>query len=84
MSLTPLLETCQARIEKALQHWLPTANVNPALLHEVMRYSSLDGGKRIRPLLVYLTGQMLDIAPSVLDGPACALELIHVLFADPR
>ncbi len=78
MSLTPQLETCQARIEKALQHWLPTANVNPALLHEAMRYASLDGGKRIRPLLVYLTGQMLGIAPSVLDGPACALELIHV------
>ncbi len=78
MSLTPLLKTYQARTEKALQHWLPTVNVNPALLHEAMRYSSLDGGKRIRPLLVYLTGQMLGIAPSVLDGPACALELIHV------
>ncbi len=78
MSLIPLLETCQARTEKALQHWLPIANVNPTLLHEAMRYSSLDGGKRIRPLLVYLTGQMLGIAPSALDGPACALELIHV------
>ncbi|MCF6337015.1 MAG: (2E,6E)-farnesyl diphosphate synthase [Gammaproteobacteria bacterium] len=78
MSLIPLLETCQARTEKTLRHWLPTANVNPALLHAAMRYSSLDGGKRIRPLLAYLTGQMLGIAPSVLDGPACALELIHV------
>ncbi len=78
MSLIPLLETCQARTEKTLRHWLPTANVSPALLHAAMRYSSLDGGKRIRPLLAYLTGQMLGIAPSVLDGPACALELIHV------
>ncbi|NOX91711.1 MAG: (2E,6E)-farnesyl diphosphate synthase [Gammaproteobacteria bacterium] len=78
MSLIPLLETCQARTEKALQHWLPTTRVNPVLLHEAMRYSSLDGGKRVRPLLVYLTGQMLDVAPAALDGPACALELIHV------
>jgi geranylgeranyl pyrophosphate synthase len=78
MSLIPLLETYQARAERALQHWLPTASVNPAPLHEAMRYASLDGGKRVRPLLVYLTGQMLDVAPTALDGPACALELIHV------
>jgi len=78
MSLIPLLETYQARVERALQHWLPTASVNPTLLHEAMRYSSLDGGKRVRPLLVYLTGQMLGVAPAALDGPACALELIHV------
>jgi geranylgeranyl pyrophosphate synthase len=78
MSLIPLLKTYQARTERALQHWLPAASVNPALLHEAMRYSSLDGGKRVRPLLVYLTGQMLGVTPAALDGPACALELIHV------
>jgi farnesyl diphosphate synthase len=43
-----------------------------------MRYASLNGGKRVRPLLVYLTGQMLGVTPAALDGPACALELIHV------
>lgn len=78
MSLIPLLNTCQTRTEKTLQHWLPTISVNPSVLHEAMRYASLDGGKRIRPSLVYLTGQMLGAAPTVLDGPACALELIHV------
>ena len=78
MSLIPLLKTYQTRTERALQHWLPAASVNPALLHEAMSYSSLDGGKRVRPLLVYLTGQMLGVAPAALDGPACALELIHV------
>ncbi len=78
MSLIPLLNTYQTRTEKTLQHWLPTANINPTILHEAMRYTSLDGGKRVRPLLVYLTGQMLGAAPAILDGPACALELIHV------
>ena len=78
MSLIPLLKTYQARTEKALQRWLPAAGVNPARLHAAMRYASLDGGKRVRPLLVYLTGQMLGARPAVLDGPACALELIHV------
>jgi farnesyl diphosphate synthase len=78
MSLIPLLKTYQVRVEKALQHWLPTEDVNPASLHAAMRYACLDGGKRVRPLLVYLTGQMLGVAPAALDGPACALELIHV------
>lgn len=78
MSLVPLLETYQARAERALDHWLPAASINPSQLHQAMRYSSLDGGKRVRPLLVYLTGQMLGAIPASLDGPACALELIHV------
>ncbi|NOX76035.1 MAG: (2E,6E)-farnesyl diphosphate synthase, partial [Gammaproteobacteria bacterium] len=78
MSLIPLLDTYQARTERALQRWLPSAEVNPSRLHEAMRYASLSGGKRVRPLLVYLTGQMLGVAPAALDGPACALELIHV------
>ena len=42
-----------------------------------MRYSVLGGGKRIRPLLVYATGEMLEIIPDKLDGPAVAIELVH-------
>ncbi|WP_455218217.1 (2E,6E)-farnesyl diphosphate synthase [Kaarinaea lacus] len=78
MSLSLLLTTYQARTEKTLEHWLPESTINPARLHEAMRYSSLQGGKRVRPALVYLTGQALDVPPAALDGPACALELTHV------
>ena len=78
MSLTLLLQTYQARVEKALDHWLPTADITPTRLHEAMRYSTLDGGKRIRPVLAYLTGQVVDAPAAHIDGPACALELIHV------
>jgi farnesyl diphosphate synthase len=42
-----------------------------------MRYSALGPGKRIRPVLVYLTGNALGVPLSALDGPAVALELIH-------
>ena len=42
-----------------------------------MRYSVLGGGKRIRPILVYATGEALGLNPQTLDGPACAVELIH-------
>jgi len=42
-----------------------------------MRYSVLDGGKRIRPLLVYATGKALGCEYTRLDTAACAVELIH-------
>ncbi|NQV86954.1 MAG: polyprenyl synthetase family protein [Woeseiaceae bacterium] len=42
-----------------------------------MRYAVLNGGKRVRPLLVYATGECLNIEASLLDAPAVAIELIH-------
>jgi farnesyl diphosphate synthase len=42
-----------------------------------MRYAVLSGGKRVRPLLVYATGECLGVAPEKLDAPATAIELIH-------
>jgi farnesyl diphosphate synthase len=43
-----------------------------------MRYSSLNAGKRLRPLLVYLTGECLGARTSDLDASALAVECIHV------
>ena len=71
------MAACQTRVEAALEHWLPKAQTHPAALHAAMRYASLNGGKRVRPLLAYASGQAAGVAPEVLDGPACALELIH-------
>ncbi|MDP9140814.1 MAG: polyprenyl synthetase family protein, partial [Pseudomonadota bacterium] len=59
-----------------MNRWLPPADQYPARLHEAMRYSS-DGGKRLRPMLVYLAGDVLDLDKRLLDAPACAVELIH-------
>jgi farnesyl diphosphate synthase len=42
-----------------------------------MRYAVLGAGKRVRPVLVYAAGRALGVAPERLDGPACAVELIH-------
>ena len=42
-----------------------------------MRYSVLSEGKRIRPVLVYASGQALGVDLSALDAPACAVEMIH-------
>ncbi|HEC58498.1 MAG TPA: (2E,6E)-farnesyl diphosphate synthase [Methylophaga sp.] len=46
-------------------------------LIEAMRYSILNGGKRLRALLVYATGEALGVALEQLDSPASAVEMIH-------
>jgi farnesyl diphosphate synthase len=67
----------QARVERVLDAALPTADRIPERLHEAQRYAVLGGGKRMRPLLVYCTGEALGLDPAALDGPAGAIELIH-------
>ena len=42
-----------------------------------MRYASLGGGKRVRALLVFGAAQACGVADERLDGPACAVELVH-------
>ena len=70
-------EEARARVEQALDHWLPGAQTCPDTLHRAMRYAVLGGGKRMRPLLLYATGTGFGANWRQLDGPACAVELIH-------
>lgn len=65
------------RVEAMLEKSLPDAELPPRILHEAMRYSVLGGGKRVRPLLVYATGEALGLDLEVLDAPAAAIELMH-------
>jgi farnesyl diphosphate synthase len=71
------MEECRERLERILAHSLPPATTHPARLHEAMRYAVLEGGKRIRPTLVYAGGRAVGAAPASMDAPACAVELIH-------
>ena len=68
----------RARIEKVLDQCLALPDPGTARLREAMRYSALGGGKRLRPTLVYLTGESLGADLEDLDAPAAAVELIHV------
>ena len=67
----------QARVEAALAHHLPNPDSTPARLHEAMRYATLGGGKRVRPLLAFAAGELSGAAAEHLDIVACAVELIH-------
>jgi len=77
MAFRDRLADCQSRVEAALESWLPTEATQPHTLHRAMRYAVLGGGKRIRPILVYASGDAFGVNPSALDGPACAVEIIH-------
>ena len=64
-------------VEATLDRLLPTAETRPSVIHEAMRYSMFAGGKRVRPALVVLTGDLFGIERrDALEGGA-ALEMIH-------
>jgi len=67
----------QTRIENVLDRVLDSSSPVPPLL-EAMRYATLGGGKRLRPLLVYAAGEACRAELSALDTIAAAVELIHV------
>ena len=88
MKRTPdYLEHCQQRVNAALQRLLPLGDSEfaehptapaSARLFDAMRYSLLNGGKRVRPALVYAAADALGGgSPEALDRAACAIECIH-------
>ena len=71
------IELYTDRVNQKLEKALPGSNLAPERLHDAMRYAVFNGGKRVRPLLVYAAGECLDVEPELLDVPAAAIELIH-------
>jgi len=68
---------CADRVNRELARFLPAETSLPRRLHEAMRYATFNGGKRVRPLLVYAAGIAAGGALEVMDRAACAVELIH-------
>jgi farnesyl diphosphate synthase len=67
----------QYRFEDVLRNLLPLADVAPQRLHAAMRYSVLDGGKRVRPLLAFAAGELAGADVARVNYAAAAVELIH-------
>ena len=65
------------KINNYLEEILPEKTIPPAKLHEAMHYAVMNGGKRIRPLLVYTSGEALQIDTEQLTPAAAAIELLH-------
>ncbi len=77
MSFSDWMQAIQQRTEVALARFLPRSSHVPARLHEAMRYATLQGGKRVRPLLCHAAGSAFAADPATLDAAACAVEMIH-------
>lgn len=74
----PFESWCQHQllaVEQALSNWVPEQA--PAHLGEAMRYAVLDGGKRLRPLLVLAAAQAVQGNAQAAIRAACSVELIH-------
>ncbi len=71
------MRSVQAQMEATLARCLPPGEAIPARLHQAMRYATLNGGKRVRPLLVFAAGELSNAASARLEVAASAVELIH-------
>lgn len=77
MTIENHLQQWQNQVAQLLETRLPQVEAMPHTLHQAMRYGALNGGKRIRPVLVYATGEALGANIDDLNAPALAVELIH-------
>ncbi|MBC7698580.1 MAG: polyprenyl synthetase family protein [Bacteroidia bacterium] len=77
MDFSAWAQTNQIRIEQVLDQVLPSSDLAPQVLHSAMRYSALDGGKRVRALLCYAAAEMCETDITIADAAASAIELTH-------
>ncbi len=75
-SLNDWMSVHQQRVGSALTSRLQISS-DAQMLVKAMQYATLDGGKRLRALLVYAAGEALHSNPDGLDAAACAVEMIH-------
>jgi farnesyl diphosphate synthase len=71
------LQAFHQRSDRALLGFIAPLPFNDGKMVEAMRHGALLGGKRLRPFLVYATGQMFGLSLENLDAPAAAVECIH-------
>lgn len=71
------IQICQNNVNQTLDQLLPSQTIEPNELHHAMRYAVLNNGKRLRPILVYAIGQVINIDQNILNIIAATIELIH-------
>lgn len=76
MDIRQQLSGYQTRVDQVLSQCIAQSSIDPTL-QEAMRYSLFNGGKRIRPALVYMTQQLFSDSIAIADSAAAAIECIH-------
>jgi farnesyl diphosphate synthase len=64
-------------MERTLASLLPDPSLPPTRLHAAMRYSTLNGGKRVRPMLAMAAGLVTDAELERVKVVSAAVEFIH-------
>ncbi len=77
LPLSDWMQLRAADFERGAAAALPAPTTEPVRLHTAMRYAVLDGGKRIRALLVHAAGELADAPAAALDAIALAVEYVH-------
>lgn len=77
MNLKSYLAARAAKVDAAMDQFLPKAKERPATIHEAMRYAVFAGGKRLRPVLCLAAAEACGGKISNALAPACAVELMH-------
>ncbi|AIX74559.1 MAG: (2E,6E)-farnesyl diphosphate synthase [Mixta calida] len=77
MDFAQLLAHYHERVNGALARFISPLPFQSSPLVNAMQYGALLGGKRLRPFLVYVVGDMLRVDAESLDAPAAAVECIH-------
>lgn len=75
MPIQARIKRCQEHLSKLLLRYLPHPEQSP--LFAAMHYACLNGGKRLRPLLVYSTAEIFGTDNEQVDAIAVAIELVH-------
>lgn len=77
MDVQSYLKSCQDNVNESLNNKLPLETAIPNKLHQSMRYTVLNGGKRLRSAFIYATGEALGAEKEILTDVCVAIELIH-------
>ncbi len=77
--MNPLMTLTMAQqyVEEAILQYLPKKDADYPQLDDALRYAIFNGGKRLRPALVYFTGEMFNATLDSLNPAACAVEMVH-------
>lgn len=76
-SLLQALAANAAAVNDELAHLLPVPDGPERRVHDAMRYSALDGGKRLRPFLTVQAASLFNVSPAAALRVGCALEMVH-------
>jgi len=77
--LSRYLGNCQQQVDQRLEYWFSTqrtATLSKKLV-DAMHYATFNGGKRIRPVLVFAAAEVLGVKPQLAIDAACAIEIVH-------